>query len=166
MAIMDSLAEFCDATSVALTASASLQTIGSQIDLGVLGRNIGDGQPVYLVVTVDTGIITAGSAGTIQFALTSDSAAAQNVSATVHALSPKYVTDDAPTAALSAGKIVWVQALPSSFFSDTGNTNTYERYLSMGVYVVTTDTTAGKINAFLTLDPVTGGQKRYADASN
>jgi hypothetical protein len=166
MAIMDSLAEFCDAVSVVKTASASLQTIGSQIDLGALGQVIG-GQPVYLVVSVDTGIITAGSAGTIQFALTSDSAAAQNVSATVEALSPIYVTDDAPTAALSAGKVVWCQPLPVGLFSDTGNTNTYERYLSMGVYVVTTDTTAGKINAYLSLTPVmTQGVSVFADASN
>lgn len=166
MAIMDSLAEFCDATSVALTAGATIQLLGNQIDLSVLGRNIGDGQPVYLIVSVDTGIITAGSAGTIQFALTSDSAAAQNVSATVHSLSPVYVTDDAPTAALSAGKFIWVQAIPSSFFSDVGNTNTYERYLALQTYVLTTSTTAGKINAWLSLDPVTGGQVKYADASN
>jgi hypothetical protein len=166
MAILDTLAEFCDAVSVVKTASSSLQTIGNQIDLGAAGINVGAGQPVYLVVTVDTGIITAGSAGTIQFALTSDSTANQATSATVLSLSPKYVTDDAPTAALSSGKIVWVQALPSNFFSDTGNSNTYERYLSMGVYVVTTDTTAGKINAFLTLDPMAGGQLVYADASN
>lgn len=166
MAIMDSLAEFCDAVSVVKTASASLQTIGSQIDLTALGAQFG-GQPVYLNVTVDTTIITGGSAGTIQFALTSDSAAAQNVSATVHALSPIYVTDDAGTAKLSAGKCVWSQAIPAEVFSDTGNGNTYERYLSMGVYVVTTDTTAGKINAWLSLTPLNlQGVSVFADASN
>ena len=166
MAIMDSLAEFCDAVSVVKTAGASLQLLGNQIDLSALGAQFG-GQPVYLNVTVDTGIITGGSAGTIQFALTSDSAAAQNVSATVHALSPVFVTDDANTATLSAGKCIWSQAIPAEVFSDTGNGNTYERYLAFQVYVVTTDTTAGKVNAWLSLTPLNvKGVAVFADASN
>ena len=62
MAILDKRAEFADAVSVAAAAGTAL--IGSQIDLGV-ARDIGNGEPLYLVLTCDTSIITGGAAGTI-----------------------------------------------------------------------------------------------------
>jgi hypothetical protein len=62
-----------------------------------VARDLGNGQPVYLVINVDTEIITGGVAGTIQFKLASDATAviATDGSATDHWLSPVFVTDDA-----------------------------------------------------------------------
>ena len=57
--ILDSTLEFCDNVSVAASIGTAL--IGSQIDTSVV-RNIGNGRPVYLVITVGTAIATAGTA--------------------------------------------------------------------------------------------------------
>ncbi|MEK9737680.1 MAG: hypothetical protein VW239_10210, partial [Candidatus Nanopelagicales bacterium] len=83
MAIMDKLAEFCDATSVA--AAAGTAVIGNQIDLSAAGIDIGRGTPpVYLVITCATSIITGGAAGTAQFELVSDSVATLDSTVTQH----------------------------------------------------------------------------------
>ena len=92
--IMDERLEFADAASVAAAAGTAL--IGDVIDSGSVVRDLGDGQVVYLNITVDTSIITGGSAGTIQFILASDAAAAiaTDGSATAHWTSKLFVTDD------------------------------------------------------------------------
>jgi hypothetical protein len=148
--ILDKRNEFCDAVSVALTAAATAQNVGDVIDLGLAARDVGNGEPLYLVITVDTEIITAGAAGTISFILASDDSAtiATNGTQTIHYESRAFVTDDAAanSAQLNAGGVPVVVALPMEGV-------TYERYLGVQVRVVTTDTTAGKINAFLTHDP-------------
>lgn len=167
--ILDSFAEFADAVSVAAAAGTAL--IGSQVDLSEIGPDIGAGTPVYLMIGVDTAIITGGSAGTVQFALVSDATAAiSTTTSTVHALSPVYLTDDTPT--IPIGTWVWATAIPQGIASwgATGaeageTTNTYERFLGILCITGTTTTTAGKINAFLTVDPIVGW-KAYADASN
>ena len=81
--ILDSLLEFADATSVAAAAGTAL--IGDVIDLQE-ARDIGNGEPIYLVIQCDTSIITGGAAGTVKFQLASDAAAAiaTDGSATVH----------------------------------------------------------------------------------
>lgn len=81
--ILDETLEFADAVSVAAAAGTAL--IGDVIDLET-ARDMGNGQPVYLVIQCDTSIITGGSAGTIKFQLASDAAAAiaTDGSATVH----------------------------------------------------------------------------------
>jgi hypothetical protein len=146
--IMDERNEFADAVSVIGAAGTAL--IGDVIDLGSGQRDIGEGQPVYFVITCDTEIITAGTAGTIQFQLVSDAQAAiaTDGSATVHVSSREFVTDDAAanSSELNAGNATFVVALPSEGPA-------YERYLGVLAIVGTTATTAGKINAFLTLDP-------------
>lgn len=147
--ILDKLNEFADATSVALTAGAAWQNIGDVIDLGLAARDVGNGQPLYLVVSVDTGINAAG-AGSLAFRLASDDSGTLNVStATVHAVSPTFTTattsGDAPSGALRAGQTLWVVALPMEG-------NVYERYLGMQVNVLTQNTTAGAVSAFLTHD--------------
>lgn len=154
--VIDKLLEIADAASVANTAGSSY-LIGSQIDLGAAGQEIGNGQPLYLVITVDTSIITAGSAGTIQFSLVSDASAsiATNGTATVHWASQLYVTDDAALNDLDAGDRI-VVPLPMG-------EPAYERYLGLLYTVTTTDTSAGKINAFLTVDP--HGNKAYPNAT-
>lgn len=144
--ILDERNEFADAVSVA--ASAGTANIGDVIDLSV-ARDIGNGEPMYLVINVDTEIITGGSAGTIAFQLVSDASGtiATDGSQTVHFKSRDFVTDDAAAndAALSAGAFPVVVALPMEG-------QAYERYLGVQAVVGTTTVTAGKINAFLTHD--------------
>jgi subtilisin family serine protease len=156
--ILDERLEFADATSVAAAAGTAL--IGDVIDLQV-ARDIGNGHPVYLVITTATEIITAGAAGTLKFQLVSDAQAAIAVdgSATVHLDTGNFVTDDAAANSpqLNAGGVICCIALPLQG-------PVYERYLGILAITATTTTTAGAINAFLTLDPI--GWKAYADATN
>lgn len=155
--IMDERTEFADAVSVAGTAGTAL--IGDQIPLSTV-RDIGNGQPIYLVITVDTSIITGGAAGTIKFALASDATAAiaTDGSATVHYETPTFVTDGDDANALDAGDIVCCVAVPLE------GVNAYEGFLGILATIATTTITAGAINAFLTLDPT--GWKAYPDADN
>ena len=145
--IMDERGEFADNVSVAATAGTAL--IGDVIDLGSTASDIGNGEPLFLVIqTGATEIITGGSAGTIRFQLASDAAAAiaTDGSATVHFDTGTLVTDDANAndARLNAGGVIAMVALPLG---------TYERYLGILCITATTTTTAGTINAFLTKDP-------------
>ena len=155
--IMDERTEFCDATSVAAAAGTAL--VGDVIDLGTVARDIGNGQPVYLVITTATEIITGGSAGTVKFQLASDSAADLATSATVHIDTGTFVTDDsaANSVQLNAGGVIFCGPLPLQG-------NVYERYLGILCVTATTTTTAGAINAFLTLDPT--GWAAYAEGAN
>lgn len=146
--IMDERNEFADAISVAAAAGTAL--IGDVIDTKAVVRDLGQGQPLYLVITTDTEIITGGAAGTIKFQLVSDAAAAiaTDGSATVHLDTGTFVTDgtDANDPEMKAGAIIFSSPLPVAG-------NPYERYLGILATVATTTVTAGKINAFLTLDP-------------
>lgn len=153
--ILDSLNEFADAVSVAAAAGTAL--IGSQIDMTV-ARDLGQGERLYLVITIDTAIITAGAAGTVRFILVSDASAAiaTDGTATEHWKSHDYVTDDAALNELNIGDRIIVP-FPSG-------EPEYERFLGILCETTTTTTTAGKINAFLTNNP--GRVKTYADATN
>lgn len=156
--IHDYLTQFADAVTVAGTAGTAL--IGSQIDSQVV-RDLGQGQPVYLVITTATEIITGGSAGTIKFQLASDAAAAIDTggAATVHFDTGTFVTDgvDANDPEMKAGAVIAQIALPMEG-------QPYERYLGILATIATTTVTQGAINAFLTLDPY--GWKAYADGEN
>jgi len=154
--IMDERTEFADAASVAAAAGTAL--IGDQIPLSI-ARDVGNGQPVYLVLTCSTSIITGGVAGTIKFQLVSDATAAIAVdgSATVHYDTGTFVTDDDALNDLDAGDVIACVALPLEG-------NAYEEYLGILAIVGTTTVTAGAINAFLTLDPK--GWKAYAEGAN
>lgn len=158
--IMDERTEFCDAVAVSGTASPTTALLGDVIDTEVV-RDLGNGQPVYLVITVDTEIITGGTAGAANFKLASDAQAAIAVdgSATVHWQSREFVTDDAGAndAELNAGGVLACIALPLEGPA-------YERFLGILITRTTTAITAGAINAFLTLDPT--GWKAYPDAVN
>lgn len=157
--IMDERNEFADAVSVAAAAGTAL--IGDVIDISVL-RDMGMGQPVWLVITTDTEIITGGTAGTVKFQLVSDAQAAiaTDGSATVHYDSGTFVTDDAAANSpqLNAGGIIAAIPLPVEGA-------VYERYLGILCVTATTTTTAGAINAFLTLDPPHTA-KLYAEGAN
>lgn len=137
--ILDERSEFCDATALS-QAAVGLALVGDVIDLSV-ARDIGQGQPLYLVIQVDTAVASAGAA-TVEFQLVSDAQAAIAVdgSATVHAKTNAF-----PKATLVAGYTVIIP-LP---MEDPA----YERYLGILQNVGTAALTAGKINAFLTLTP-------------
>lgn len=151
--IIDSLNEFADASSVAAAAGTTL--VGNVIDLGATPQDLGNGEPMYLIITVGTGIITGGVAGTIAFSLVSDAAAAiaTNGTATTHISTGTFATG-----ATAIDGTVFVGAMP------TGAGKVYERYLGVLSTVGTTTTTAGTINAFLTRDP--SAWKAYADGTN
>jgi len=156
--ILDELNEFADAVSVAATAGTAL--IGDVIDLQE-ARDIGAGEPIYLVITTDTEIITGGAAGTLTFQLASDAQAAiaTNGTASIHYQTKAFVTDgtDANDAELKAGGRIAVVALPMEGVP-------YERYLGILAVTATTTTTAGAINAFLTKD--VARWKAYPDGQN
>lgn len=154
--IIDSLLEFADATSVAASAGTAL--IGDVIDLQE-ARDIGNGEPIYLVIQCDTSIITGGAAGTVKFQLVSDAQAAIAVdgSATVHFDTGTFVTDGDDANALDAGATIAAVALPMEGVA-------YEQYLGILCITATTTTTAGAINAFLTTD--VSKWKAYADGQN
>ena len=156
--IMDERLEFADAESVANAAGTDL--IGDVVDL-TLARDVGAGQPLYLVITTDTEIITGGTAGTIKFQFVSDAQAAiaTDGTATVHFDTGTFVTDDTLLIddQLRAGGVIAMVVIPTKG-------KVYERYLGILAVVAITTVTAGNINAFLTLDP--HGWVAYADASN
>lgn len=159
MAILDERAEFCDAVDIA--AAAGTANVGDIMDLSV-ARDIGNGQPVYLVITVDTEIITGGSAGTVQFLLVSDATTSiSTTTATIHFQSEVFATDDAAAndSELNAGEVPVAVAIPLEGPE-------FERYLGIQVVTATTTTTDGDISAYLTLDPPGAAWKSYADATN
>lgn len=154
--ILDETLEFADATSVAAAAGTAL--IGDVIDLET-ARDIGSGEPIYLVIQTTTSIITGGAAGTIKFQLASDAQAAiaTDGSASVHFDTGTFVTDGDDANELDAGTVIAVVALPMEG-------RAYEQYLGILCTIATTTVTAGAINAFLTKD--VSKWKAYADAAN
>lgn len=159
--IMDERLEFADAVSVAAAAGTAL--IGDVIPLGVVPRDMGSGTPLYLIVSVDTEIITGGVAGTIKFQLVSDAQAAiaTDGTATVHFDSGTFVTNSAAANSnlLNAGSFPVVAAIPMEG-------NAYEAFLGLLVTIGTTAVTAGKINAFLTLNPPHNVNRIYPEGAN
>lgn len=149
--LLDKNLEMCDATSIGLAAATTF-LLGDQI-FTTVARDIGIGRPTpCLILQVET-TFTGGN--TIQFKLVSDNAAAIATDTTP---SEHWVSDTFAAAAMVAGK-TFVVPLPS------GDAIPYERYLGiLQVNGATTAWTAGKINAFISLDPT--GYKSYADAQN
>ena len=136
--ILDERNEFADATALD-TSGTGRVLVGDVMDLGAASRDIGLGEPLYLVIQVDTAVTSGGSA-TVSFELASDAQAAiaTDGSATVHYASPAIAK-----ATLVAKYLVCAIPLPMG---------TYERYLGILQNVGTAALTAGKINAFLTKD--------------
>lgn len=138
--ILDKRNEFCDAVALN-TGAAGTYLVGDQIDLGAVARDIGNGQPVYLVITVDT-LPTSGGSATAQFSLASDASAsiATDGSASVH-----FQTKAFTIAQMAAGTVLAAVALPMEGVA-------YERYLGILQTTGTAAFTGGKVNAFLTND--------------
>ena len=149
---LDNNLEFADATSVG-TPNNTTVNVGDIIDSDV-ARDLGTGQPVFLVVQVTTAIISGGAA-TVRFKLVSDStdSIATDGTQTQHAAS-----DIIPKADLIAGW-QWITPLPPE--GDIA----YERFLAFQVEEEAGQAlTGGNVNAFLTLNP--RSYKGYADAVN
>lgn len=148
--ILDERTEFADAAAIALNIGNAIAPNTDVIDLGATPtlRALSVGEPVYLVLQVDTAF--EGATATIQFQLASDSTANLATSKTVH------IDTGAIAVATWAAGYTLVYALPP--------TATYERYLGLWMTVATANVTAGKLNAFLTTTPPV--QTIYPDATN
>lgn len=148
--ILDERSEFTDATDVSSTAGTTLE--GDVIDLTV-ARDIGQGQPIYLVIQVTTAFTSGGSA-TVNFRLRSDGVAA------IHATtSTAHVETGALAYTLLTLGTQLVMVLPSEGLA-------YERYLGVQVVTATATTTAGSVNMFLTTEPSKQPTTSYPDAAN
>lgn len=143
--ILDERNEFCDATALN-TGGANTYVIGDQIDLGA-ARDVGNGQPMYLVIQVATGINAAG-AGTVQFQLVSADNDALTSNPVVHLQSAAFVTSTTTGNAggtLAAGASLFAVALPMEGVA-------YKRYLGIRQVTGAQAITAGAVDAFLTHD--------------
>jgi len=121
--------------------NTGVRNVGDVIPLDVV-RDIGAGEPLYLVVQIETTLDDSGGTATVQFQLVSDSTAtiAVDGSQTIHWQSPVYN----PADALKAGQVVAVVALPQG--------QKYEKFLGFQANVGGEALTAGKVNAFLVRD--------------
>ncbi len=156
--IMDESLEFCDALTAVQEAGTAL--FGDVIDLQV-ARDIGkSSRQLYLVIQVTTAFDGgAGTAGTTQFHLASDSVAAiaADGSETRHWSSDTF----AAATQLTLGTTL-VVPFPSE---DTGPGFGYERFLGIEITQAAEGEDDGAINAFLTFDPPTTTHT-YPDGSN
>jgi hypothetical protein len=149
---IDSRLEFSDAQSIISTASTAVTSTYS-VDTGSITRDLCCGEPLYLVVTVDTAV-TAASAGTLKIDFVSSAASALSGATTHASVSLTTATTASAANLTSKGSIAWVLALPCGL--------TYLRYIGVIYTPVTAATTAGKLNAFLTKEPI--GIRAYPDA--
>lgn len=135
--ILDERLEFADAAAIALNTTNAIAPNTDVIDLGATPtlRDLGNGEPIFLVIQVSTAFAGAGN---VTFDLVSDSTANLATSKTTH-----LTTGALAYTVYTAGK-TFIYALPQEA--------TYERYL--GLWETTSgNLTGGNINAFLTKDP-------------
>ena len=148
--ILDERSEFTDALDVSSTTGTTLE--GDVIDLTV-ARDIGQGQPIYLVIQVTT-LFASGGSATVNFRLRSDGVAA------IHATTS---TAHVETGAIAFASLTlgaqFVLPLPSEGLA-------YERFLGVQVVTATATTTAGSVNMFLTTEPSKQPTTSYPDAIN
>ncbi len=157
--ILDERLEFCDNLDVAVETGTNL--VGDVIDLGTATRDIGSGQPMYLVIEVTLDFTDGADSATAQFVLASDGVAGITADGneTRHIVSDTYLK-----AALVVGTVL-VFPLPSGSTS-AGANSTYERFLGLEIITATAGFDVGSINAFLTFDPYSKASTSYADATN
>jgi hypothetical protein len=138
--ILDERTEFCDAVALN-TGGAGSYLLGDVIDIGLAGRDLGNSDPLYLVIQVDTAATSGGSA-TGTFSLVTDDNDSLS-SPTVLVSSQAWAV-----ASMTAGKTLLAVQLPLEGAA-------YERYLGIRQTTAVAAFTAGKINAFLTHSPAT-----------
>lgn len=156
--ILDDRTEFCDSTALN-TGAAGTYVIGDQIDLGA-ARDIGNGQPIQLVIAVAVGI-SAAAAGTVQFQLVSADNAALTTNPTVHTHTAAFTTSTTSGnagGALAAGTRLATLTLPQE------GATPYRRFVGIRQVTGTAAISAGAIDAFLVADAF--ANKAYPDAVN
>ena len=157
--IIDSRTEFADAATLD-TSGAATKNIGNCADLGTntlnTTRDIGNGEPMYLIGTVDTDI-TSGGTATLQYQLVSDSQAPPRTDGNqvTHIQTATVTVPGTATAAAKtkAGTVIAIIPIPQG--------TDYKQYLGVQSVVGTAALTAGKVNWFLTADPTQW--KAYSD---
>lgn len=151
MAIMDELTTFGESFDLDQETGTYLFT--NQIDLGVAGRDPGNGAPVYLNMVVTEEFTDGGDSATLNIRLRSDD------SATIHAStsSGHFETGTMLKAVLTLGA-------KFSFPIPLENVVPYERYLGLQAVVGTAGFDSGMITAWLSPDPI--GWKAYAEGDN
>ncbi len=141
--IVDERLEFFDAALIPQTATTAV--LGDVVDLGVTGRDIGNGEPIYWYISLDV----AGAGGTsAQFKLQTSAAAALS--------SPNTHLDTGAIALAQltpAGKMLFMAALPVEGPA-------YLRYLGVSCTTVGTFSGTGAVSSGLIKDPK--GWKAYA----
>lgn len=146
-AILDLRTTFASGTTIAHAAGEVI--LGDVIPLDTTGMNLGNSKtPVYLVIAVTETLNSAGGAATALFKLMSHSTA--TITSGVTHITTKAFTE----AEALAGTILLCVALPQA---------EYGKYLGLSYTIAGETSTAGKVNAYLTLDPP-NGWKAYADA--
>lgn len=136
--ILDERLEFADAVAVTGTA-ASTYVLGDYLVLDNTTNYFGNADCVYLVINVDTDVAASGGAANVTFKLVSDSVATLDSSPTTH-----WSSGAIAKGTLVAGYQVCAIELPRG---------PYEKYVGVTYTPDTNNTTAGKVNAFLTNDP-------------
>lgn len=155
--ILDSRLELADAFTIPTGAATTvLGTSNMAIDTGSVVRDLGNGEDIYLFITVDTAITHGAGTGTLKFDLVT-SANADGSSGTVLASSRTITVPAAANAATNtlAGSTFWSIPLPQGV--------AYARYLAVQS-VVATGITAGKVNIFFTKDKA--GNVPYPSVTN
>jgi hypothetical protein len=130
------------------TGNTGTRILGDVIDLQQV-RDIGAGQPIYLVVQVKTAI-TAASGGTYAVKLTSGTNDAL-ANPQDHVVSATFSS----AATIAAGTELLKVALPMEGPA-------YKRYIGVQEVVASQNTTAGAVSAFLVFDAVS--YKAYPNA--
>lgn len=134
--IMDKLSELASKSSMSFVGTGRA-VVGNTIYTG--GRDMGAGKPLYLIIEVDTAFVGATSKTSFELVSDAQDPVLADGTATIH-----YKSADIPVATLVAGYRL-VVPLPS--FNPP-----YEAYLGLVQNVTTAALSAGKINAFLTMD--------------
>lgn len=135
--ILDERTEFCDAVALN-TGGAGSYLLGDVIDLGE-AKDLGNSDPLYLVVQVDTTATSGGSATGVISLVTDDNASLSSPAVLVS--SKAWAVAD-----ITAGTTLMVVQLPMEGTA-------YERYLGIQQTTGVAAFTAGKINAFITHTP-------------
>lgn len=138
--ILDEYLEFCENFDCDSEPATLLAT--NQIDLGAAPtlKNIGNGQPLYLVCTVTEAFTDGGDSATLNIRLRSDD------SVSTHATTSTGHIDSGALlkASLAIGaRFIWPLPIEA----------TYERYLGLQFVVGTAGFDTGMITAGLTVDP-------------
>ena len=136
-----------------VSGSTGTGAFGDVIDIGSLGEqfpDIGNGQPVYLVILA-VGEIEAGAGGTVQFQLVSADEADLTGNPIVHLESGEFDAE----AGVTAGTPIFIGGLPL---------DDYRRYVGLRLVRAGAATSDGEVSAFLVLDATRW--KAYPEGNN